>query len=109
MSSHPMQATQRYLLSVEKNLEKQHEATTENLRVLLDSLNHVSGLERAWAARDEAWKESAEGIASRINRKLDVDGLLDEIYAQKQALQVFSGRLTSLRDALGAFDDSKCQ
>lgn len=74
----------------------------DKLGGLLDRLNNNSFSESLWAARDEAWKETAEAIGIRIHYKLDEDALLDEIDARKVDLAFINGRLADVRDGLRA-------
>jgi hypothetical protein len=97
-----MDSPKGFLLKVEQDYQNQQEKLSEILGGLLDHLNNISLLERLWAAHDDAWKETAEAITTRIQYKLDEDALLDEIDARKADLAFVHGRLGDVRKGLRA-------
>jgi hypothetical protein len=100
-----MDLPKEFLLKVEQDYQNQQEKLNDILGGLLDRLNNISVFESLWAAHDDAWKETAEAIAIRIQYKLDEDALLDEIDARKADLAFLDGRLGDVRKGIRACEE----
>lgn len=106
MPSISMSARQQFLLAVEQGLKRQHEQATHRLRDLLICLNRAGNAEHAHMERDEAWRESAKGVAAHVQLMLEEDDLLEKIDTTKLELLEVSRRLGDLQDAHKVFDNA---